>query len=135
MALVEKEGLAGRVSVEGVVPHAELGRLYRGAACLVYPSAVETFGLPPLEAMACGCPVVASNRTSVPEVVGDAALVVDPDDIPALAAAIRRVLTDERLRAGLRERGFRNVMRFTWDRTAAETLRALREAAGDVEML
>ncbi|MEN8152248.1 MAG: glycosyltransferase family 1 protein, partial [Planctomycetota bacterium] len=121
-------GVTDLVRVEGVVGPGELAMLYRGARALVYPSAVETFGLPPLEAMACGCPVVASNRTSVPEVCGDGALLVDPDDVPALAEALRRVLTDEDLRSGLVERGFANVSRFTWERAAEETLRVLREA-------
>jgi glycosyltransferase involved in cell wall biosynthesis len=127
--LARAEGVEDLVSIEGVVSHEDLPALYRSAACLVYPSTVETFGLPPLEAMACGCPVVASNRTSVPEVVGDAALVVDPDDAPALAAAIRRVLEDGDLRADLRRRGLENVRRFTWERAARETLAVLREAA------
>jgi glycosyltransferase involved in cell wall biosynthesis len=128
-ALASSEGVEDLVRIEGVVPHEELPALYRGAACLVYPSAVETFGLPPLEAMACGCPVVASDRTSVPEVVGDAALLVDPDDVPSLAEAMRRCLTDEPLRAELIRKGLRNLRRFTWERAAEETLSALREAA------
>jgi glycosyltransferase involved in cell wall biosynthesis len=127
--LARREGVEDLVLIEGVVAHEALPALYRSAVCLVYPSIVETFGLPPLEAMACGCPVVASNRTSVPEVVGDAALVVDPDDVPALAAAIRRVIEDVDLRADLRRRGFENVRRFTWDRAARETLAAIREAS------
>jgi glycosyltransferase involved in cell wall biosynthesis len=116
------------VSILGVVPHGELPALYRGAIALVYPSAVETFGLPPLEAMACDCPVVASNRTSVPEITGDAALTVDPDDIDALAVAIRRVVTDKALRKDLVARGRKNLGRFAWSRAARETLDACREA-------
>ncbi len=121
--------MTDQVTVEGVVGPLELAKLYRGARALVYPSGVETFGLPPVEAMACGCPVVASNRTSLPEVCGDAALLVDPDDVPALAAAIRRVLEEEDLRAELVERGYANVARFTWERAAKETLQELRAAA------
>jgi glycosyltransferase involved in cell wall biosynthesis len=127
--LAKEEGVADLVEILGVVPHGELPDLYRGARTLVYPSAVETFGLPPLEAMACGCPVVASNRTSVPEVVGDAALLADPDDIPALAGAIRRVLTDDALRADLRRRGFRNLNRFSWESAAERTLETVRASA------
>jgi glycosyltransferase involved in cell wall biosynthesis len=126
--LVAETGTADRVRIEGVVPHGLLPPLYRGARALVYPSAVETFGLPPLEAMACGCPVVASNRTSVPEIVGDGGLVVDPDDVPALARAIRRVLTEEDLRRDLVRRGLSNVRRFSWERAAEETLQELRAA-------
>lgn len=129
-ALAERLGVPDLVRIEGVVAHDRLGPLYRGAAALVYPSTLETFGLPPLEAMACGCPVVASDRTSVPEVVGDAAVVVDPDDVPALAAAIRRVLTDEALRKRLRAAGFANARRFTWEAAARGTLAAIRAAAG-----
>ncbi|MCU0726107.1 MAG: glycosyltransferase family 4 protein [Planctomycetes bacterium] len=127
-ALTVSEGLAGRVTIEGPRPYGELPEIYRRAAALIYPSVVETFGLPPLEAMACGCPVVASDRTSVPEITGDAALLVDPDDPAILAAAIRRVLSDEGLRADLRARGFENARRFSWDRAAAETLAVLRRA-------
>ncbi len=130
LALAREEGVADLTEVVGVVPHADLGRFYRGAAAMVYPSAVETFGLPPLEAMACGCPVIASNRTSVPEIVGDGALLVDPDDIPGLAAAIRSVLTDSDLRSDLRRRGSANLGRFTWEEAAAGTLSALRAAGG-----
>ncbi len=128
--LARREGVADLVRIEGVVGPRELAERYRRAACLVYPSVLETFGLPPLEAMACGCPVVASNRSSVPEVVGDAALTVDPDDVPALAGALRRVLSEPDLRARLRRRGFRRAARFDWGRTAARTLAALRGAAG-----
>ncbi len=130
LRVATEEGVPDLVEIVGVVPHAELPRWYRGARLLVYPSAVETFGLPPLEAMACGLPVVASNRTSVPEITGDAAINVDPDDIPELAGAIRRVLSDEGLRGTLRTRGFANVRRFTWEEAGRATLSALREAAG-----
>jgi glycosyltransferase involved in cell wall biosynthesis len=127
-ALLAGEDLRGHVAIEGPRPYEALPEIYRRAAALIYPSTVETFGLPPLEAMACGCPVVASDRTSVPEITGDAALLVDPDDPAALAAALRRVLTDEGLRADLRARGFANARRFSWGRAAAETLAVLRRA-------
>jgi len=130
-AFVREVGVEDLVRIEGVVPHADLPALYRGARALVYPSAVETFGLPPLEAMACGCPVVASNRTSVPEIAGDAALLVDPDDVGALADAIRQVLSDEALRGDLVRRGFANVGRFSWKCAAEETLQELRAACRD----
>jgi glycosyltransferase involved in cell wall biosynthesis len=102
--------------------------LYRGADVFAYPSYAETFGLTLLEAMACGVPVVASNRTSVPEVAGDAALIVDPDDHGAIADAVWRVLSDDRLRQELRTRGLRRAAEFTWERTARETLRAYEQA-------
>jgi glycosyltransferase involved in cell wall biosynthesis len=102
--------------------------LYNGAALLAYPSFYEGFGLPPLEAMACGTPVVASNRSSLPEVVGDAGLMVGPDDEEALCEAMTRALHDERLRAELVEKGLRRAATFTWERTARATLAAYRAA-------
>ncbi len=127
-ALAGAEGVADLVRIEGVVPYSDLPALYGRAAALVYPSAVETFGLPPLEAMACGCPVIAGNRTSVPEIVGDAAVLVDPDDPAALAGAIGRVLGSAGAREDLRRSGFANIRRFSWERAAGRTLSALRDA-------
>jgi glycosyltransferase involved in cell wall biosynthesis len=127
--LARREGVADRTTFVGFVPNAELPAFYSAAECLLYPSAVETFGLPPLEAMGCDLPVVASNRTSVPEICGDAALTVDPDDVDALAGAIARVLDDEALRRDLTSRGRRRLERFRWSRAARETLEVLREAA------
>ena len=107
----------------GHVPDAELPALMNGALALVYPSIYEGFGLPPLEAMACGTPVITSNCSSLPEVVGDAALLVDPDDRLGLADAITRILDEPCLREDLRERGLKQVERFSWDETARLTLR------------
>lgn len=123
-------GAEDLVRIAGSVDRARLAALYTGARAMTYPSTVETFGLPPLEAMACGCPVVAAARTSIPEVVGDAALLVDPDDVAAFAAALRRALEDEALRADLVARGRVRLARFDWDRAAGETLDLLEEAAG-----
>jgi glycosyltransferase involved in cell wall biosynthesis len=97
---------------------------------MTYPSVVETFGIPPLEAMACGTPVVASDRTSVPEICGDAAVLVDPDDVDAYAAALHRALHDESLRAILVAKGRARVAHFDWRRAADGTLDLLEEAAG-----
>jgi glycosyltransferase involved in cell wall biosynthesis len=102
--------------------------LYQRAACLVYPSRYEGFGFPPLEAMACGCPVIVSQTSSLPEVCGDAALYVDPEAPAQLAAAIRRVLCEEGLRAQLRVAGLERAQRWSWERCAADTLAAVREA-------
>jgi glycosyltransferase involved in cell wall biosynthesis len=114
----------------GLVPDADLPAFYAGASCFVYPSLFEGFGLPLLEAMACGCPVVSSDRTACPEVVGAAGLLVDPEDVPAIAAAIGRILDDDALRADLRERGLARSRLFTWKESARRTLRVLVEAAG-----
>ena len=114
----------------GYVIDDELRALYEHAACLVYPSRYEGFGIPPLEAMACGCPVIVSETSSLPEVCGDAALYVDPDDPGQLAAAIRRVLCEEGLRDQLRRAGHLRVKRWSWDRSAADTLAAVGEALG-----
>jgi glycosyltransferase involved in cell wall biosynthesis len=106
----------GRVTTE------ELLWLYNSAQALVQPSLYEGFGLPPLEAMACGTPVVTSNVSALPEVVGDAGVLVDPHDVDALAVAIWRILGDEQLRASLIEKGFRRAAVFSWDKAAQETL-------------
>ncbi len=100
----------------------ELAACYSGAECFVLPSLYEGFGLPPVEAMACGCPVIVSNVTSLPEVAGGAALLVDPHDERALADAMEAVLTDRELRAVLRERGLARAAEFSWVRAARETL-------------
>jgi glycosyltransferase involved in cell wall biosynthesis len=111
----------------GYVTDGELRALYEHAACFVYPSRYEGFGLPPLEALACGCPVIASRAASLPEVCGDAALYVDPDDPRQLADAIRRVLCDGELSDELRRRGRERAKRWTWSRSARETIAAVRE--------
>ncbi len=126
-ATVERLGLAGRVRFTGYVPDADLPALYSGAACFCYPSLYEGFGLPPLEAMACGTPTITSNVSSLPEVVGDAALLVDPTSVPDLTAALRRLLTDPAAQATYRARGLVQADRFSWDRTARET-RAVYDA-------
>ncbi len=120
--LVEQLGLQGNVQFIGYVPDKDLPSLYSGADLFVFPSLYEGFGLPPLEAMACGTPVVCSNAGSLPEVVGDAALMVDPHDTEGLTEAMRRVLADNELRLDLRRRGLRRAAEFTWERTAQETL-------------
>ena len=120
-------GVAAPLSQLGYVTDAELRALYEGAACFVYPSRYEGFGLPPLEAMACGCPVIVSGSASLPEVCGDAALYVDPDDPEELAAAIRRVLCEDGLADQLRRRSREQVKRWTWEGAADKALVAIRE--------
>jgi glycosyltransferase involved in cell wall biosynthesis len=113
---------AGRVS------DGELRALYEQAACLAFPSTTEGFGLPPLEAMACGTPVVTSNVSSLPEVVGDAAVLVNPENVFDIARGIREVLLDDALRERLIRRGFEQAARFSWERTAREVLEIYLEA-------
>ena len=113
----------------GRVTEDELRALYAGAAAFAYPSLYEGFGLPPLEAMAAGAPVLTSSVSSLPEVVGDAAVLVDPHDTAAIAAGLARLLTEPALAADLRARGRARAATFSWDRTAAETLDVLRAIA------
>jgi glycosyltransferase involved in cell wall biosynthesis len=114
----------------GFVPFDTLRCFYECAAAFVFPSRYEGFGFPPLEAMACGTPVVASNVSSLPEVVGDAAVLVNPVNVFDIARGIRDVLLDEALRAELIRRGREQVARFSWDRTAREVLDIYKGAAG-----
>ena len=120
----------GEVRFPGYIREADLIALMNGARVFVYPSLSEGFGFPPLEAMACGVPVAASNATSIPEVVGDAALLFDGLSVVDMAAAIQRLLSDIPLRDELRQRGFHRVAQFTWARAASATLKIYLRAAG-----
>jgi glycosyltransferase involved in cell wall biosynthesis len=120
-----------RVRVLGFVDDADLPPLMAGALALAYPSLYEGFGLPAIEAMACGTPVLTSTTSSMPEVVGDSALLVDPLSVEAIAGGLRRILRDEALRRDLRERGLERARMFTWERAARETQAVLRAAARD----
>jgi glycosyltransferase involved in cell wall biosynthesis len=106
----------------GFVSDTELPSLYHAASACVYPSLYEGFGMPPVEAMACGCPVVCSDRGALGEVIGDAALILDPEDIHDIARKLRAMASDPSLRERLRERGLRHARRFDWAETAAATL-------------
>ncbi len=128
-AQVTRLGLASRVVFPGYVEEADLPALLSGALALVFPSLYEGFGIPVLEAGACGVPVITSNTSSLPEVAGDAALLVDPHDVDAIADAMFRIATDAELRAELDRRGQENVKRFSWEKCARETLAVLEEAA------
>jgi glycosyltransferase involved in cell wall biosynthesis len=121
-ATFERLALGDAVRFTGYVEDADLPALYSAAEAFVFPSLYEGFGLPPLEAMACGTPVVTSRVSALPELVGDAAVMIDPYDVPGLAAAIERVLTDDALRTDLRRRGLARSCQFTWRRAAGETL-------------
>jgi len=128
---VETLGLADVVTFQGYAGEGALRDLYAGAACLVLPSLREGFGLPVLEAMACGTPVITSSSSSLPEVGGDATLQVDPHDAIDLSDAMYQVLTDTRLREDLRERGLKWVPAFSWRRTAEQMSRLLDEVRGE----
>jgi glycosyltransferase involved in cell wall biosynthesis len=130
MRLVEQLGLGDRVRFTGWVADEDLPVLYSLADAFVFPSLYEGFGVPLLEAMACGCPVVTSTGGSCAEVVGEAGLCVDPADPAAIAGAVLRVVTEPGLARELGRRGVERARRFTWERTARATLSILAEAAG-----
>ncbi len=115
----------------GYVPEAELPSLYTGALCFVYPSYFEGFGIPPLEAMRCGTPVITGNGTCFPEVVGDAGLMVDTVNERAIADAIQRMLAEPGLRAQLREKGLKHALNYDWRETARLTLGIYEQVMSD----
>ncbi len=127
IADIERSGLHERVHFTGFVEHNDLPALYALATLFVYPSLYEGFGYPPLEAMACGTPVITSNRSSLPEVTGEAALLVDPKNTHEIAQAMTSLLTDEQQREDLRERGLKRAAEFRWDQCARNTLRVFEE--------
>jgi glycosyltransferase involved in cell wall biosynthesis len=126
---VEEIDLAEDVVFTGAVSARDLPALMNGALMLVYPSLYEGFGLPVLEAMACGLPVITSNVSSLPEVAGDAAVMVSPYDTEGLAEAIRRLIEDESLRTTLRNKGLAQAARFSWERTARQTICVYKAAS------
>jgi glycosyltransferase involved in cell wall biosynthesis len=123
--------LAEHVHFAGFVPEADLPALYNGADLFAFPSLYEGFGLPVLEAMACGTPVVTANTSSLPEVAGAAALLVDPSDVEEIAGALRRVLEDPALARDLRERGLARAAQFSWERTARATVAVYEKVLGN----
>jgi glycosyltransferase involved in cell wall biosynthesis len=123
------------ITFTGFVSDEELRALYQGARALVFPSLYEGFGLPALEAMTYGTPVLSSNVSSLPEVVGDAGLLVDPLSTEAIVEAMYALWTDSSLRDALVSRGFRQAQRFTWERTAQRTLEVYRRLLGEPERL
>ncbi len=129
-AEVERLGLTGEVIFPGYVVQQELPLWYNAADLFVYPSRYEGFGLPVLEAMACGTPVVTTNVASLPEVAGDAALLVSPDDESQLLEAMRRALSEVSLRQEMVTKGLAHAADFTWARTARQTLDTYDRALG-----
>jgi len=132
-AEVERLGLGERVRFLGYVQDTDLPALYRGAELFVFPSLYEGFGFPPLEAMACGCPVVCSNSSSLPEVVGDAAILVDPTDEEQIARALYAGLTEATLRERLIERGLARAALFTWPAAARRLVAEYERLYQEVE--
>ncbi|MDO9390263.1 MAG: glycosyltransferase family 1 protein [bacterium] len=127
LGFIESEGLAAQIRYLGFVDRKELPKVYRQASVLLMPSLYEGFGMPLLEAMASGIPVVASRRGSIPEVAGEAAFYVDPDDPKDIARGVEKVLNDSTLRQDLITKGLLRAKAFTWKRTAEETLMVYRK--------
>lgn len=129
--LISTRGLQDRLRRIDEQPVAVRAAIYAGASAFLFPSLSEGFGLPILEAMACGAPVVTSNRSSMPEVAGSAAEFCDPDDPASIGAALAKVLRDAELAEDLRRAGYRRAREYTWERTARETVACYREALGE----
>ena len=125
----DRADLGSGIRFAGWVPEDEIPLWYNAADLFVYPSEYEGFGLPALEALACGTPVVTSNRSSLPEVVGDAAVLVDPLDSQSIAEGIARALQDSALRSRLSQAGPAQARRFSWRRMAEETLAVYRSVS------
>lgn len=120
----------GEYQYLGYVDDRQLRTLYENADCFIYPSFYEGFGLPPLEAMASGCPVIVSQTSSLPEVCGDAALYCDPNDPEQIAKKILQMMNDQGLRNALRKRGLEQAKRFSWDKCSEEMIEVIREVVG-----
>jgi len=125
---LKETGMGDSAILTGYVPQSDLPALYSGSVCFVYPSYFEGFGLPPLEAMKCGTPVIVGNRTSLPEVVGDAGLLVDPFDVEAIASAVERLVFNSDLRSHLSVKGLARAAMFDWRETARLTLNVYKQA-------
>jgi len=127
LKIIHDLNLQNEVIFTGFISEAELPIYYSNAICFILPSLYEGFGLPLLEAMACGCPVIASNITAIPEVIGDAGILIDPLNENEIAGTIEQLLTDNKLREDLIERGFKQGKKFSWDVTAHETLKVYKK--------
>jgi glycosyltransferase involved in cell wall biosynthesis len=127
MEVINSLNLNSKVVFTETISVEDLRAYYCGAQCFVLPSMYEGFGLPPLEAMACGCPVITSDGSSLPEVVNEAAIKVTPQDVEGLATVLEKVLTDQELRKRLIDKGMKRAARFSWEQTAKETLEVYQE--------
>lgn len=121
-SFISKNGLGNRIIHLGYITKEELSLIYGCVDCLLIPSFYEGFGLPPLEALACGTPVVASNAGALPEVLGDAAILVDPKDVKSIVEMVKRIFSDKFLVNELKAKGFKQVAKFDWKNTASKTL-------------
>jgi len=131
MQLISERELQHRIFFTGHVDEETLACLYSGASAFVFPSLYEGFGLPILEAMACGCPVICSNAASMPEVAGEAALLINPTDEGALAYALDCVLTDSQLQQSMIQQGIKRTQQFSWRETAVKTMDIFHQVVGD----
>lgn len=129
---VQRLDLQSQVSFKDLTTDEELSAVYRGAVAFVFPSLYEGFGLPPVEAMACGVPVLTSNVCSLPEVVGDAAVFVNPLDVEQIADGVKKLVQNSSLRTGLREKGLLRAKLYSWNETARRTLLALQLACSNL---
>jgi len=130
LRVIEAHQLHARVDFLGIVPEAKLPSLYRGAKALIFPSLYEGFGLPILEAMACGTPVVTANTTAMPEVAGDAALLVDPTSVEQIASAMKQLVSNTSLQRRLREIGPTRAAQFSW----GDTISRVQRVFGEIEL-
>jgi glycosyltransferase involved in cell wall biosynthesis len=128
LTFVERLGLTRQVRFLRAVSDQDLVSLYNAASLFVFPSLYEGFGLPPLEAMACGTAVISSTASSLPEVVGEAGLLIDPADTEALAKAMEQVLSDTEMRKQMQSAGLVQAQNFSWEKTARQTIESYRRA-------
>jgi glycosyltransferase involved in cell wall biosynthesis len=127
LKLIESLNLRGDIVFTGFVAEEEMAGYYSNAECLVFPSLYEGFGLPVIEAMACGCPVITSNTSSLPEIVGEAGIMVEPHDAEGLANAVGEVFTNPDLKQELKKRGLERASNFSWEKTAEETMKVYEQ--------
>ena len=127
LKFIDRENLKEDVLFFEYIPEKDMADFYSTLDLFLYPIEYAGFGLPPLEAMACGCPVITSNTSSLPEVVGDAGIMVDPNNVDELAKQMERVLTDEKLRKEMIKKGLKQAKKFSWEKCARETLKVYEE--------